>query len=91
MVMEAVQRRPLRHGVKLELRSREDLSVVGQVVDICAAHGVKHRTFLREALRLAVGDARVLEAAKRADLDNLARVRRACRDRMRWYRNRSLV
>lgn len=91
MVMEAVQRRPLRHGVKLNLRSREDLEVVAQVVDVCSAHGVKHRTFLREALRLATQDARVVEAAKRADLEHLARVRRSYRDRMRWYRNRSLV
>ena len=90
MVMEA-KRRPLRHGARLVLRSQEDLALVGQVVDVCSAHGVRHKTFLREALRLALGDERALEAAKRADVEAQHKRRQAYRDRMRWYRGRKLI
>lgn len=86
MVMEAQ-----RHGTVLSLRSSDDLGLVRSVLETCAAHGVKHKTFLREALRLALGAPHVLEAAKRADVDTVVRRRQAYRDRMRWYRHRGLT
>lgn len=86
MVME-VQRR----GTVLSLRSSDDLGLVREVLETCATHGVRHKTFLREALRLALEDTHVLEAAKRADVDTVVKRRASYRDRMRWYRNRGLI
>jgi hypothetical protein len=86
MVMEAA-----RHGTVLSLRSVDDLGLVREVLETCATHGVRHKTFLREALRLALGAPHVLEAAKRADVARVVERRAAYRDRMRWYRGRGLI
>ena len=86
MVMEAQRR-----GTVLSLRSSEDLGLVRGIMEVCAAHGVRHKTFLREALRMALQAPHVLEAAKRADVDTVVKRREAYRDRMRWYRGRGLI